>query len=170
MIITRYNSNGTIAETITIKAPKEGNTETVEHGSTVSTTRRGIVRRREAGYTSPSTPATSGRVMFVKKRWDFERLTLTKKEALITFLVNSIGQAVTVQLSTGDACSVTLHDGTYIVDDQPLEVIKIHDGCSYDCATFWIYYPDSVNDTTWLATEAGQPLCTENFNPLTRET
>lgn len=168
MILTRRSGN-VIVETLTIKSPKDGNTETVEHGSTVVNTRRGIPKIRPAGLTSPSSP-TSTRVKFIRKRWDFERLTLAKKEALITFLVNSIGQGVYVELSTGDTCSATVHDGTYIVDDQPLEIIKIHDGCSYDCSTFWLYYPDSADDTNWLSDESGRPLCTEGLNVLTRET
>lgn len=77
-------------------------------------------------------------VLIKKRRFDFQWLTLQEKEDLITWLLVHIGRAITVQWSSVNGCDGQVINEQYIVDDQPLETITIHDDCSYDCMTYWI--------------------------------
>lgn len=112
--------------TLIVKNPKVGNLETVDSGVVLNTSRQGV------------TGGTISAPTITRRRFDFQWLTLSEKEALINWLLLHIGKAITVQWTHGDGCNMSTLNEQYIIDDQPLETIAIHDGCSYDCMTYWI--------------------------------
>ena len=128
-----------LGDFITLKNPKVGNLETVYTGVSLKTTRRGKL------YGSTSM------VPIKKRRFDFQWLKLAEKEALLNFLILHIGKTVTLQWISNEICDPQIINELYIVDDQPLEIIAIHDSheydndpadlndhATYDCATYWI--------------------------------
>lgn len=112
--------------TLVIKNPKVGNLETVDSGVTLNVSRQGAIG------------ATIAAPTIKRRRFDFQWLTLSEKEALIDWLLQHIGRAITINWVHGDGCNQSTLNEQYIVDDQPLETITVHDNCSYDCMTYWI--------------------------------
>jgi hypothetical protein len=112
--------------TLVVKNPKVGNLETVDTGVTLNASRRGVIG---GAIVSPT---------IKKRRFDFQCLTLQEKEDLITWLLQHIGRAVTVQWTSGGSCNVQTINEQYIIDDQPLETITVRDADDYDCMTYWI--------------------------------
>lgn len=136
--------------TISLPNPKLGNLETVDKGLAINTTRLGV--------TSQALVA----LPIEKRRFDFQWLTLSEKDTFKAFLIAHIGRSVTIQWTSGDSCNTTVINGPYIVDDQPIEIITIHDGCSYDIATYWIKIPTWTPIRNRRVTEAGSPRITES--------
>jgi hypothetical protein len=112
--------------TITVKNPKVGNLETIDSGVALKTTRQGSVSGIISG------------VDILRRRFDFQWLTNAEKIQLENWILAHIGRVITVQWSRGGNCNTSTINEQYIIDDQTLEIITVHDGCSYDCMTFWI--------------------------------
>lgn len=144
--------------TVEVKNPKIANLETVDTGVVVNTTRQGSVA------------VVSIVPKLTKKRFDFQWLTLAKKEELLNFLILHIGRLVTIQWSSGDSCNANTINGSYLVDDQPLEVIDVHDGCSYDVATYWIEVQSYTSATDNRITELSNRRITESGGQRVLET
>lgn len=111
--------------TLVIKNPKVGNLETIDTGVAQNTSRQGVTG---IALVSPK---------ITKRRFDFEWMTLAERDELIAFLLAHMGLAITVQWSTS-ACDGQTINEQYLIDDQPLESVTVHDNCSYDCMTYWI--------------------------------
>ena len=133
--------------TLTIRNPKLGNTITGDAGLALNTNRTGIT----------STVRVAPRVQ--RRRYDFESLNQTSRNALETFF-NTKTVPFRVDATFDDKCGTLTIAEYCIFDNQELEFVKESDnGCSaYSCTLYMI-----------VTNIIGDPICTETRDLLTTE-